>query len=419
MEDEVLTAVTQKELPVVAPLPSISNRLSIADFQKTSLQDPILSRENFDNTDNLPWLCNSVPQVEVTVAKSPDRPPVQTSVCHSQSPKNAVAPSCSDGVIVEVQSEFSNLNSIHKRKLGMALSTTNPSPAVRSDVLALAGMDFDQSSGKWCIKKNLSGSKSFDNQLDSSVIEVGSVANCLRRSKVRRDSVGASNSSGSSPNSSLTSPRRWAAKAEEIHEIDTEASIFPANNQNSTVNRCLRSCSADHLGAIVDILGVPSGAPQFWENPRRLILSAEKKKLEIKRNLANCGKSRSLDTEDPPLVMDPKTLIKDCQGNLATESCNTCKNVDKTKDLEMNKEMFHISSPVEDDSDSQPLIADNITPRTRRKFDSVRNLLEKARSKLTRSHNNSTSSDEQLKCQSSDKLGSEPGSPVHLPQYFF
>jgi len=413
MEDEVLTAVTQKELPVVAPRP-ISNRLSVADFQKANIPDQTAG--SFENADNMPWLCNSVPQVEVTVAKSPDRPPVQTTVGHSQSPKNAVAPSCSDGVIVEVQSEFSNLSGIHKRKLNVALSTTNPSPGVRNDVLAMAGMDFDQSSGKWCIKKNLSGSKSFDNQLDSSVIEVGSVANCLRRSKVRRDSVGASNSSGSSPNSSLTSPRRWAAKAEEIHEIDTEASIFPANNQSGTVNRCLRSCSADHLGAIVDILGVPNGAPQFWENPRRLILSAEKKKLEIKRNLANCGKSRSLDTEDPPSEIDPKTLIKDCEGNLATENCNTCKNMDTSKDLEMNKEMFHISSPMEDDDDSRPLIVDNITPRTRRKFDSVRNLLEKARSKLSRSHNNSTSSEEHLKTQSNEKLGSEPGSPIHLPR---
>ena len=83
----------------------------------------------------------------------------------------------------------------------------------------------------------------------------------------------------------------------------------------------------------------------------------------------------------------------------------------------MNKEMFHISSPMEDDDESRPLIADNITPRTRRKFDSVRNLLEKARSKLSQSHNSSTSSEEHLKNQSNDKLGSEPGSPVHHPRY--
>ena len=39
MEDEMLTAVTQKaQVATVAPLPSISNRLSVADFQKISTE---------------------------------------------------------------------------------------------------------------------------------------------------------------------------------------------------------------------------------------------------------------------------------------------------------------------------------------------------------------------------------------------
>ena len=39
MEDETLTAVTQKaQVATVAPLPSISNRLSVADFQKISTE---------------------------------------------------------------------------------------------------------------------------------------------------------------------------------------------------------------------------------------------------------------------------------------------------------------------------------------------------------------------------------------------
>ena len=39
MEDEMLTAVTQKpQVATVAPLPSISNRLSIADFQKLTTE---------------------------------------------------------------------------------------------------------------------------------------------------------------------------------------------------------------------------------------------------------------------------------------------------------------------------------------------------------------------------------------------
>ena len=80
--------------------------------------------------------------------------------------------------------------------------------------------------------------------------------------------------------------------------------------------------------------------------------------------------------------------------------------------------MFDISSPCEEESDSKPLLSENLTPRTKRKFDSVRNLLEKARAKLSlaRSRQNSTSSEEQP-LKSEEKLGSEPGSPVHLPRY--
>ena len=135
----------------------------------------------------------------------------------------------------------------------------------------------------------MTGSKSFDHQLEPSVIDNPGGGGGVWRGRVRRrDSVGASTSSAaSSPSSSLTSPRRWAAKAEELAE-PSEPSIHPAAAPASgTGNRtpCPRSCSADHLGAIVDILGVPAGAPQFWENPRRLILSAEKKKIEMKRSI--------------------------------------------------------------------------------------------------------------------------------------
>ena len=79
------------------------------------------------------------------------------------------------------------------------------------------------------------------------------------------------------------------------------------------------------------------------------------------------------------------------------------------------QEMFDVSSPVEDDSDCKPLLPENLTPRTKRKFDSVRNLLEKARAKLSRGRHNSTSSDEQLK-HTNEKIGSEPDSPVLKPK---
>ena len=84
------------------------------------------------------------------------------------------------------------------------------------------------------------------------------------------------------------------------------------------------------------------------------------------------------------------------------------------------KEMFDVGSPPEDENDSRPLLASpDLTPRTRRKFDSVRNLLERARAKLSlsrsRSRADSTSSEE-TRLLSSENVGTEPGSPVHLPR---
>ena len=70
--------------------------------------------------------------------------------------------------------------------------------------------------------------------------------------------------------------------------------------------------------------------------------------------------------------------------------------------------MFDVSSPVEEENDAKPLLPENMTPRTKRKFDSVRCLLEKARAKLSRSRN-SEDSEELIKA-------SAPSSPVHLPR---
>lgn len=55
MEDDLLTAVTGLEYPVVAPLPSISNRLSVADFQRISP-----TRVGYNNT-NLPEVAITEP----------------------------------------------------------------------------------------------------------------------------------------------------------------------------------------------------------------------------------------------------------------------------------------------------------------------------------------------------------------------
>ena len=255
MEDEVLTAVTA---PLVAPL---SSRLSVADFQRLPEVPP--------SSSDLQWQPLPLPQVEVTIAGSPF---TETA-----------------GVNLGFEAEFS---SPRLRKLGGCVPSLVSQPIANNGVGPAPAppttFEFDQSLGKWCLK-NLTGSKSFDHQLEPSVIEAGLGGQGVwrGRGRVKRDSVGTSASS--SPSSSLTSPRRWAAKAEELRQTEEpEPTIFPAaapasGHGNRIPASCPRSCSADHLGAIVDILGVPSGAPQFWENPKRLILSAEKRKIEMKR----------------------------------------------------------------------------------------------------------------------------------------
>merc|ERR1719458_381641 len=120
MEEDLLTAVTGKEMPgaVVAPLPSLSNRLSVADFQRIPPQEE-------------GWQTSVLPQVEVSVALSPVHNPGLTSVhnpihttVHNPSPSkqspghttvhpngvhtpgHTVAPSCSENLLVEVQTEY-------------------------------------------------------------------------------------------------------------------------------------------------------------------------------------------------------------------------------------------------------------------------------------------------------------------------
>ena len=89
-----------------------------------------------------------MPQVEVTVART-------ASDCPA-----------SPGTNLAFEADFNNISAqLRGRKLGVTTAST---------------LEFDQSIGKWCLK-NLTGSKSFDHQLESSVIEVGNNnLGCLR-----------------------------------------------------------------------------------------------------------------------------------------------------------------------------------------------------------------------------------------------
>ena len=188
--------------------------------------------------------------------QSPGHTTVHPNGVHT--PGHTVAPSCSENLLVEVQTEYpASLANIHKMKLGV---TSSPSQSTSSSLQV----------ADWSLRRNLSGSKSFDISLESSPSSTSS--GVRRRGGMRRDSVGLSTSSttSSSP-ASATSPGRWAAKAEELSsELEQEATVYPSSATQTS--RAIRtSCSADHLGAIVDILGVPSSAPQLWDSPRRLV----------------------------------------------------------------------------------------------------------------------------------------------------
>ena len=52
------------------------------------------------------------------------------------------------------------------------------------------------------------------------------------------------------------------------------------------------------------------------------------------RNLANMGKSKSLDTEDPP---GEAGCLRSDYSRTLEDSCRSCSDTDKARDLELNK----------------------------------------------------------------------------------
>ena len=123
----------------------------------------------------------------------------------------------------QVQTEYpASLASIHKMKLGVSTNSSLPCQSTSSSLQV----------ADWSLRRNLSGSKSFDISLDSSPSSTSSGVRHRRGGRqrekhddhhhpvhlaggMRRDSVGLSTSSttSSSP-ASATSPGRWVAKAE-------------------------------------------------------------------------------------------------------------------------------------------------------------------------------------------------------------
>lgn len=262
----------------------------------------------------------------------------------------------------------------------------------------------------------------------------------------RRDSVGSG-----SPHSSKGSPRRWAAKADEITR-ETEMSnsdqvmAKSLNLADLTTTNPWQSNSANELDMIVDLLGVPSDLLGQQDLSKRLILLGDKKP-KSKISLDKIGKSASCDDEEYPKVTivngqkvvrrrrkkrltseaDKKRIevkrqsiyAKNCRGRSETKSCQNCDAIAMAiNDADLNKEIFDVPSKTKanllDSSDPEdniqvqaedqakapkfehpekpapngaPLVLEQIKEnipsarqsREPRRFDGVRNILEKAR----------------------------------------
>ena len=105
----------------------------------------------------------------LTSVHSPSPPKQSPSHTTVHTPGHTVAPSCSENLLVEVQTEYpASLANIHKIKLGV---TSSPSQSTSSSLQV----------ADWSLRRNLSGSKSFDISLESSPVSSSSSAGVRRR----------------------------------------------------------------------------------------------------------------------------------------------------------------------------------------------------------------------------------------------
>ncbi len=199
--------------------------------------------------------------------------------------------------------------------------------------------------------------------------------------KLLRYSILASNFQGS--------PLRWAAKADEIgmtssvtsacSPLRDEAAMASHQPQQSIEQR---SCSANQLDVIVDILGVPSELLSQRDSNKRLFLLRTKDKMSNAAASSNVlrrrprrgktagvpqggsraplldieAKSRSCEeqNQEQDLLMEVKRRSiyhRDCRGRTEAQACNKCQVVaHEVKDMELNREIFDI----DDDAGPDP-----------------------------------------------------------------
>lgn len=144
-----------------------------------------------------------------------------------------------------------------------------------------------------------------------------------------------------------------------------------AHNYGDNIDNSHRSCSANQLDVIVDILGVPSELLSQRDFNKRLFLLKDKQKIKTtsssvvvrrrpKRSSAKVRapvletKSKSCEEEGQELLVETKRrsiYAHDCRGRTEAQTCNKCQVVaEEVKDMELNREMFDIDEPIADES---------------------------------------------------------------------
>ncbi len=193
----------------------------------------------------------------------------------------------------------------------------------------------------------------------------------------RRDSVGSG-----SPHSSRGSPRRWAAKVEEIATPTVEKPLVPpqedvmvtsamaqlggppaATVMVTSTRECRSSSLGGGLDEIVDVLGVPSDLVPPSDLNKRLVLLKEEEEEEDDDGLWSKERRRKPTLEKSKSCEGVKRRRKkrkdhrhnielkrrslygrdECKGRSEDKTCDKCAEVAaKVDDAQLNKEIFNV-----------------------------------------------------------------------------
>ena len=454
MKDDILTAVKEDPIPTnvapIAPLPSrlsfcLSPKQAINNFLETSISGKIPENQNCNRTLSpiktpkasvLEFTCANPSQV-ISETALPGVPKGEISL---HSPENKYSPTKISNLFGDGPSTSSGGVSLATLAAVKRSPTVAPSisgrivakgnaieiDSIESEIFNISSHIHDnitsiklESPSKRCLKISMS----CDNYL-------GEVKGASISSRTTRKEDDIYDHINSPYHSCKGSPLKWAAKADELTHASSGSnpmtsslivnSTTMSNNRsiNDTGNTSImtspkhmqsvmphqKSCSANQLDLIVDILGVPSDLLAQRDPNKRLFLHKEvshgskyKPVTSINHNqrynkdpnvsnsivdhqkpiLRKCGKSKSCEDKSAPATqavvrrhkraeVEAKrrsVYLKECKGR--TESQKTClqcsDTAQKVNDLDLNKEMFHVpASNVDKLGSKEDVEIDNV-----------------------------------------------------------